>query len=94
MNYGRALVTNAATTLLLKQNPAALDAICETFKLSEGERAFLVAADVGEGVLLAGGNHIALSFRIPEDHALYRLITTRPEETIEYGGYEEEADKE
>jgi type IV secretory pathway VirB4 component len=42
---GRAIVANAATTVLLRQSPQAIDGIAATFTLSEGQRQFLLAAD-------------------------------------------------
>ncbi|MBO2451627.1 ATP-binding protein [Actinomadura barringtoniae] len=54
-DLGRAVIANAATQLLLRQAPQVIDQITDTFGLTEGERAFLLAADRGEGLLCGGG---------------------------------------
>ena len=50
-DLGRAVVTNAATQILLRQAPQAIDAVVDTFGLSDGERAFLLSADRGHALL-------------------------------------------
>jgi|Deesub1362A_J573_1020465.scaffolds.fasta_scaffold00529_24 hypothetical protein len=83
-DYGKVLVTNSSTQLLLRQSEAAIDEVAKTFKLSRGERAFLLSCDVGEGLLFAGSNHVAVEIKAsPEEH---QLITTRPEDLIELEG--------
>jgi type IV secretory pathway VirB4 component len=58
---GQAVVANAATQILLRQAPQAIDAIGEAFDLSDGERAWLVSAEKGTGLLIAGpGQRVAL----------------------------------
>ena len=52
--FGRAVVTNAATQILLRQAPQAIDEIATVFGLSGGERQFLLSADRGQGLLCAG----------------------------------------
>jgi len=59
-SYGKAVVTNSAMQILLKQSPAAIDLITHTFKLTEGERELLLRASVGEGIFFAGQNHVAI----------------------------------
>ncbi|MFI7245177.1 VirB4 family type IV secretion system protein [Streptomyces qinglanensis] len=76
---GRAVVSNAATQLLLGQSPQAIDGIAHTFHLSHGERAFLLAAQQGEALLQSGERHkvALLSVAAPEEHD---VITTNPAE--------------
>jgi type IV secretory pathway VirB4 component len=47
-DLGLAVVANAATQILLRQAPQAIAALGEAFGLSEGERAFLLAARRGD----------------------------------------------
>ncbi|KKS20951.1 MAG: Type IV secretory pathway VirB4 component-like protein [candidate division WWE3 bacterium GW2011_GWC1_41_7] len=78
--YGKAIVTNSSIQILLKQHPAAIDVVAETFYLSEGEKRLLLAADKGEGLFFAGSNHVAIKVSAsPEEH---KLITTNPEELL------------
>lgn len=77
-DIGKAVVTNAAMRLLLKQSPAAIDKISEVFYLSQGERQLLLAADVGEGILFAGPNHAPI--RVVASPEEYEFVTTKPQD--------------
>lgn len=80
-DYGKAVVTNSSIQILLKQHPAAIDRISEIFYLSQGERNFLLAAGIGEGLFFAGTNHVAMQIKASEqEHA---LITTDPKEIVQ-----------
>lgn len=76
--YGKAVVTNSAMQILLKQSPAAIDVIQQIFKLTKGERDLLSMANVGEGLFFAGQNHVAI--RIYASYSEEQLITTNPAE--------------
>ena len=78
--YGKAIVTNSSIQILLKQHPAGIDKVAETFYLSEGEKRLLLAAAVGEGLFFAGANHVAI--KIMASEAEHKLITTNPEELL------------
>src|SRR5579863_10196720 len=78
--YGKAVLTNSSIQVLLKQGTAEVDMITETFYLSEGEKALLLSADVGEGLFFAGQNHVAMKvFAAPFEHD---LITSNPLELM------------
>jgi type IV secretory pathway VirB4 component len=79
-DIGKAIVTNSAMQLLLKQSPAAIDKIGEIFYLSQGEKQLLLAANVGEGIFFAGPHHAPI--RIVASEQENRLITTKPQEVI------------
>ncbi|MGV9722272.1 TraG/VirB4 family ATPase [Nocardia beijingensis] len=76
---GRAIVSNAATQILLRQAPQAIDEVAAAFRLSEGEQQFLLAAGRGSGLLAVGGTDRAVfgSLASPTENA---LITTDPGE--------------
>jgi len=79
--YGRAVVANSSLQLLLKQSPAAIEKLAEAFKLTQGEKDWLLMCDVGEGVFFAGLNHTVIKiFASPTEHL---LITSKPEELVE-----------
>jgi type IV secretory pathway VirB4 component len=79
--YGRAVVANSSLQLLLKQSPAAIEKLAEAFKLTQGEKDWLLMCDVGEGVFFAGLNHTVIKiFASPTEHL---LITSKPEELAE-----------
>ncbi|MCR8573548.1 VirB4 family type IV secretion system protein [Streptomyces sp. Isolate_219] len=77
---GRAIVSNAATQILLRQAPQAIETISENFHLCHGEREFLLSASRGEALLLTGDRRhkVALiSVAAPGEHD---VITTDPGE--------------
>ena len=70
---GQAVVANAATQILLRQAPQAIDALAESFCLSAGERAYLLEAARGDGLLCAGQDRVAFhALASPEEDALCR----------------------
>lgn len=77
-DIGKAIVTNSALRVLLKQSPAAIDKIGDLFYLSQGERQLLLAANVGEGIFFAGPHHAPIRVVASADE--YKLITTKPQE--------------
>ena len=79
-DIGKAIVTNSAMQLLLKQSPAAIDKIGEVYYLSQGEKRLLLAANVGEGIFFAGPHHAPI--RIVASEEENKLITTKPQDVI------------
>jgi type IV secretory pathway VirB4 component len=82
-DLGKAVVTNAATQILLRQAPQAIDDITHTFDLSAGERQFLLSADRGQGLLSTGTQRVAFqSIASPTEHF---LATSDPAELADNG---------
>ena len=79
---GMAVVTNAATHLLLPTSPAVADQVAATFALSEGEKNFLTAGQVGHALLLAGRRH-RVAFQALASPSEHRQVTTHPAELAE-----------
>lgn len=77
-DIGKAIVTNSALRLLLKQSPTAIDKLGEIFYLSQGEKQLLMAANVGEGIFFAGPHHAPI--RIVASEAEHKLINTKPQD--------------
>ncbi|MDQ3579758.1 MAG: DUF87 domain-containing protein, partial [Actinomycetota bacterium] len=89
-DLGKAVVANAATQILLRQASQAIDEITQTFDLSAGERAFLLSADRGQGLLSAGTQRVAFqSIASPTEH---HLVTSNPAELAAYTSPTDEAD--
>ncbi|MEU4767690.1 DUF87 domain-containing protein [Actinosynnema sp. NPDC023794] len=91
-DLGKAVVANAATQILLRQASQAIDEITRTFDLSAGERAFLLSADRGQGLLSAETQRVAFqAIASPTEHY---LVTSDPAELTAYAdtGTDEEAD--
>jgi type IV secretory pathway VirB4 component len=70
---GQAVVANAATQILLRQAPQTIDTLAEAFGLSAGERAYLLGASRGQGLLAAGVDRVAFSaLASPAEDAICR----------------------
>ena len=78
---GRAIVNNSSLQLLLKQNPAAVDIVADTFKLTSEERNRLSQFPVGEGLFFAGLSHVIL--RILASPMEEQLISTNPQHLLD-----------
>jgi type IV secretory pathway VirB4 component len=77
---GGAIIKNSSIRILHKQHPAAIEQIGEAFYLSEGERQYLLGADIGEGIFFAGQSHVAIKvIASPQEH---KLITSNPEDLL------------
>ena len=77
---GRAIVSNAATQILLRQAPQAIDTITDTFHLCHGEREYLLTATRGEALLLTGDRRHKAAFISVAAPGEYQVITTDPAE--------------
>jgi type IV secretory pathway VirB4 component len=73
---GKAVVANAATQILLRQDATAIDAVADAFGLTGGERRILLAAPPGHGLLLSGTSRT--SFHALASPAEYAIATTNP----------------
>ncbi len=80
-DYGRAIVTNSAMQLLLKQTTAAVDRIADVFQLTEGEKFLLLEAGPGEGIFFAGQKHAAI--KVVASYSEHQLVTTDPRQLLE-----------
>ncbi len=79
--YGKAILTNSAIQVLLKQSPAAIDLIQKTFMLTEGEKYLLLESAPGEGIFFAGQKHVAM--KVIASYSEDQLITTDPRQMLE-----------
>jgi len=86
--YGKPIVTNSSIQLLLKQSPAAIEIVQETFFLTEGEKYLLLESDVGEGIFFAGLKHAAI--KIYASYVEDQIITTDPKQLLEIEQSKEE----
>ena len=87
-SYGKPIVTNSSIQLLLKQSPAAVGIVAETFFLTEGEKYLLLESDVGEGIFFAGLKHAAI--KIYASYVEDQIITTDPKQLLEIEQSKEE----
>jgi len=73
---GQAIVANAASQILLRQAPQALDRVASAFRLTEGERRYLLSCPRGHGLFVVGDERFALQIRASE--AEHLLVTSDP----------------
>ncbi len=78
---GRTILVNASMKFLMKQDASTIDAVTEAFKLSEGERSYLLGASRGEGLFFCNLSHVPL--RVIASELEYRIATTNPEELLQ-----------
>jgi hypothetical protein len=79
-DYGKAILSSSSIQILLKQGSAEVEALAKTLNLSEGEKQYLLTAQVGEGLLFAGQNHVTAQFVASQFE--YDLVTSKPQDTI------------
>lgn len=77
---GRSVLANTSYTILLRQKPAVIEAVQETFHLSNAERVALLTAGVGEGLLLMDDEHSEI--KIVASEIEHKQITTNPDEIL------------
>ncbi|MDP3784563.1 MAG: ATP-binding protein [bacterium] len=78
--YGKAIITNSSIQLLLKQSPATIDLLQQTFNLTDEEKFLLLESDVGEGIFFAGLKHVAI--KILGSYTEDQLITSDPAQLL------------
>jgi len=79
--FGKPIVTNSSIQILLKQSPAAIDVITETFYLTDQEKFLLLESNVGEGIFFAGTKHVAI--KVVASYSEDQIITTDPSQIAE-----------
>ncbi|MCK5283513.1 MAG: ATP-binding protein, partial [Nanoarchaeota archaeon] len=88
---GKSVLANSAYTMLMRQKPAVIKNVCETFHLSSSERTHLLTANVGEGILIMEDDHTEIKIvASPEEH---RIITTNADELLEQSTTKKELPK-
>jgi hypothetical protein len=80
-DLGLAVVSNAATQILLRQAPQAIDTVSDAFALTDGERRMLLTAQRGHGLLLSGTNRT--QFEAVASPRQHDLATTNPADLID-----------
>lgn len=79
-DYGRAVVNNASLYILLKQSPASIDIVTQTFNLTLYERQLLLQSSVGQGIFFAGQRHVAI--QVSASPREDQIITSDPRQLL------------
>jgi type IV secretory pathway VirB4 component len=86
--YGQAIISNSSLQILMKQSPATIDTVSQTFNLTKEERYILLQTTVGEGIFFAGTKHVAM--KVVASFGEDQIITTNPEQLLEIKKAKEE----
>ncbi len=78
--YGTPIITNSSIQMLLKQSPATIDSVQQTFNLTDEEKFLLLESDVGEGIFFAGLKHVAI--KIVGSYTEDQIITSDPSQLL------------
>jgi len=76
--YGRAIASQSALRILLRQDTTTIRGVVSEFGLSEYERSFLLTCGRGEALIIADQNHVAV--KVVASDKEHPLITTSPQE--------------
>jgi type IV secretory pathway VirB4 component len=58
--YGKPIVSNSSLQILLKQSTTSIKSLNTLLGLSEAEQQRLISGGIGEGLIFAGNQHIAV----------------------------------
>src|SRR3989344_440722 len=78
--YGEPIVHNSSIVLLLGQSPTAIDAVKETFHLTDEEKYLLLESGLGEGIFFAGLKHVAI--KVIASYTEDQIITSDPSQIL------------
>ena len=76
--YGRAIASQSALRILMRQDTTTIKGVVNEFNLSEYEQSFLLMCERGDALLIADRNHVAVKVVAAEKE--HPLITTNPAE--------------
>ncbi len=77
-DYGRAIASQSALRILMRQDTTTIKGVVGEFNLSEYEQSFLLTCERGDALLIADQNHVAV--KIVASDKEHPLITTNPAE--------------
>ncbi len=79
--HGKPIITNSSMQLLLRQSPATIELVAETFYLTDHEKFLLLESNVGEGIFFAGSKHAAI--KVIASYSEDQIITSDPRQLLE-----------
>lgn len=77
-DYGRAIASQSALRILMRQDTTTIKQVASEFHLSEYEESFLLTCERGDALIIADQNHVAVKVVASEKE--HPLITTNPAE--------------
>jgi type IV secretory pathway VirB4 component len=79
-SYGRAIASQSALRILMRQDTTTIRHVAEEFRLSEYEQKFLLTCERGEALIVADQHHVIVKITASEEE--HPLITTDPAENF------------
>lgn len=76
--YGRAIASQSALRILMRQDTTTIRGVVDEFNLSEYEQSFLLTCERGDALIIADQNHVAVKVVASDEE--HPLITTNPAE--------------
>lgn len=77
-DYGRAIASQSALRILMRQDTTTIKTVVSEFNLSEYEQQFLLTCERGDALIIADQNHVAV--KVVASDKEHPLITTDPTE--------------
>lgn len=77
-DYGRAIASQSALRILMRQDTTTIKNVVSQFNLSEYEHNFLLTCEKGDALIIADKNHVAV--KVVASDKEHPLITTNPAE--------------
>ncbi len=77
-DYGRAIASQSALRILMRQDTTTIKNVVSEFNLSEYEQSFLLTCERGDALIIADQNHVAV--KVVANDKEHPLITTNPAE--------------
>lgn len=77
-DYGRAIASQSALRILMRQDTTTIKNVVSEFNLSEYEQQYLLTCERGDALLIADQNHVAV--KVVASDKEHPLITTNPQE--------------
>lgn len=76
----KTMLSNSECTIMLNQSDADREALRDLLQLSETQMDFVRGAEPGSGLLRYGSRVVPFTNKFPKNTALYKLISTRPDD--------------
>lgn len=80
-NWGRAIASQSALRILMRQDSTTIKNVVSEFNLSDYEKNYLLTSDRGDTLMIADQNHVAVKIIASSDE--HPLITTDPTEVYD-----------
>ena len=78
--YGYPILSNSTIQILFRQSPSSAEVLQKTFNLTDQEKYLLLETSVGEGILFAGLEHVAI--KVVASYTEDQIVTSNPAQIL------------